>query len=96
MMIYNVNKAIKKIVSNDVPDVHKRIVIEYQEDDDNWIRYSMFYTRDGEIDVDEYNIKTMKSLEEVKQEMMAINEEYGEFDYLRVNDDREFQNVTIS
>lgn len=100
MIVNNIDKAVLSIQSDLTPNVRKSIVIEYQEDDDNWIKYYMYYTRHGEIDIDTHNIKRMTTLEAVKEEMMAINEEFGEFDYLRVTDmegyEREFAHVKIS
>lgn len=100
MIVNNIDKAVLSIKSDLTPDVRKAIILEYQEDDDNWIKYTMYYTRHSEIDIDTHSIKHLATLEAVKEEMMAINEEFGEFDYLRVIDmegnEREFAHVKIS
>lgn len=92
LIINHIDRVVKHIY-NDKTNNRMCIRIDYNNDKDMWYKYSFYYNKNYRS---EYNdIKELKTIEQVKDEIIAIYQAYGSIDYMMYNYDKEVENFNV-
>lgn len=93
-IIINHIDRVRKYVKNDSQN-RMMIAIDYNEENNNWERYQIYYNRNMEFS-EPFNYKVLHTLEQVGEEMDDIREFFGEIDYICYFDENnEYKEINI-
>lgn len=84
MKINHIEK-VTKFVSVEGEESRLAIFIEYNEKKDVWERFKFYYNKNEISEV--FHNKELKTLEEVRDEILTIYEKYGALSYFRFYDE---------
>ena len=93
-LIINHIDRVSKIVQCDKNKENRMCIrIDYDDTKDVWFKYSFYFNKEYRS---QYNdVKELKTLEQVKDEITAIYQAYGDIDYMMYNYDKEVENFKV-
>ena len=95
IIINHIDRVRKYVKNNSDKNNRMMIAIDYDDLNDNWEFYKIYYNRNMEFS-EPFDFKTLHTLEEVREEMELIREYHGEINYLAYfNENNEYKTINI-
>ena len=92
-IIINQIDRICKFIQSDKTNNRMCIRIDYDNETDTWFKYSFYYNKEYRSDYKD--LKELKTLEQVKEELINIYKNYGNIDYMLFDDNKVLKNFQV-